>query len=199
MLPYILLALPLLLMIRAGVYTARKKRGFTINWYHELGMAGFILFLVGLASQTLIPVWGLSFESRSYVVPLQYRVNLIPFQSLSIIGRVIGQGGFPEAELFQLLGNIGMFAVPGFMFPLLWKKFEGWKQTVSVCFLMSLAIEIIQLFSGRSTDVDDLMLNTLGGLLGFLFYIGFKKTKKADVLERFKTGFFRQPGFRNGP
>ena len=34
-------------------------------------------------------------------------------------------------------------------------------------FLMSLAIEICQLFNLRATDIDDLMMNTLGALVGY--------------------------------
>lgn len=37
-----------------------------------------------------------------------------------------------------------------------------------------------QLFKGRSTDIDDLILNTLGGLLGFLIYAAIKKTNRFE-------------------
>ena len=80
-----------------------------------------------------------------------------------------------------------MFAVPGFMLPILWGKFEKLKHTVLTCFFISLAIELAQLFTGRSTDIDDLLLNTLGGLLGFLLY-ALKKTIRPDVLGKFKSG-----------
>lgn len=80
-----------------------------------------------------------------------------------------------------------MFAVPGFMLPLLWGKFENLKHTVLTCFFISLAIEIIQLFTGRSTDIDDILLNTLGGLLGFLFYCVLNKTIGHNGLNRFKV------------
>ena len=39
------------------------------------------------------------------------------------------------------------------------------------CFIISLFIELAQLFLPRATDVDDLIMNTLGGFLGFIVYM----------------------------
>lgn len=83
MLPSTLIALPIFLIVRTGINTAKIKRGSKPKIFHELGLAGFILFMVGLASQTLIPPWGFSLADP-YISPLQYRVNLIPFQTYSI-------------------------------------------------------------------------------------------------------------------
>ena len=40
-----------------------------------------------------------------------------------------------------------------------------------VVFITSLSVEIIQSFIGRSFDVDDIILNIIGGYIGYLFYI----------------------------
>lgn len=37
--------------------------------------------------------------------------------------------------------------------------------------IFSFSIEFIQYFIGRSADIDDLILNTLGGMLGFGVYL----------------------------
>ncbi|MGI6113997.1 MAG: VanZ family protein, partial [Mahellales bacterium] len=62
-------------------------------------------------------------------------------------------------------------------------KKSGILKTVAMCFLFSLAIESTQLLStfwgglaSRSFDVTDLITNTFGGLLGYLFFIVFKQT-----------------------
>lgn len=187
MLPSMLIALPVLLIVRIGINSVKKKQGYKTNMYHEFGVTVFTLFMVGLASQTLIPSWGFSFaDPLGYISPLQYRVNLIPFQSLFYIVRSFLHGGYPDNQIIQFLGNIGMFAVPGFMLPVLWEKFESLKQTVRTCFFISLSIEIIQLFTSRSTDIEDILLNTLGGLLGFLSYSALKKVIAPDSLDKFK-------------
>ena len=83
---------------------------------------------------------------------LDNSINLIPFSS-------------EGAMTYNL--NIIMFMPFGFLLPLIWKNFRNAKKVVLMGFLMSLAIEICQLFNLRATDIDDLMMNTLGALVGY--------------------------------
>ena len=52
--------------------------------------------------------------------------------------------------------------------PLLWKKYRMCRSTVRFGFCMSLAIELLQMFTYRATDINDLITNTTGAFLGFL-------------------------------
>ena len=63
--------------------------------------------------------------------------------------------------LINFLGNIIMFMPFGLFIPYLW-GISG-KKTILIGFSSSLFIEFCQLFLSRGTDVDDLILNTLGG------------------------------------
>ena len=83
---------------------------------------------------------------------LDNSINLIPFSS--------------EGAMTYIL-NIIMFMPFGFLLPLIWKNFRNAKKVVLMGFLMSLAIEICQLFNIRTTDIDDLLMNTLGTLVGY--------------------------------
>ena len=68
-----------------------------------------------------------------------------------------------------LLGNIVMF-VPFGLFPaLLWRGWRWWKSLL-VGFCTSVSIEFIQFFIGRSTDIDDVILNTAGAAVGFWLF-----------------------------
>ena len=67
----------------------------------------------------------------------------------------------------QRVLNAVMFAPFGFLLPVLWCKCRKWKVTVLAGFLLSLTIEVLQMFCFRATDVDDLLMNTLGALLGY--------------------------------
>ena len=67
----------------------------------------------------------------------------------------------------QRVLNAVMFAPFGFLLPVLWCKCRKWKVTVLAGFLLSLTIEILQMFCFRATDVDDLLMNTLGASFGF--------------------------------
>lgn len=76
----------------------------------------------------------------------------------------------------QRVLNAVMFAPLGFLLPVLWRKCRKWSVTTLTGFLLSLTIEVLQMFCFRATDVDDLLMNTLGALLGyFLAWIIFHK------------------------
>ena len=84
-------------------------------------------------------------------------VNLIPFTDEK------------NLRFFLQVGlNAVLFLPFGFLLPVLWRKCRSWKSTVAAGFLTSLGIEILQLFCYRATDVDDLIMNTLGTFLGYI-------------------------------
>lgn len=70
----------------------------------------------------------------------------------------------------QYVLNIILFVPLGLFMPLLWKRFASLQKVLSISFLFSLAIELSQLFNFRTTDIDDLLMNTLGGVLGFYLF-----------------------------
>lgn len=71
-----------------------------------------------------------------------------------------------EPLIISLAGNIGIFIPMGIFLPWLWQK--TLKQTVLISLLASLTIEICQIPQPRCSDIDDLWMNTLGGLIGWL-------------------------------
>ena len=84
-------------------------------------------------------------------------VNLMPFTDEK------------NLRFFLQVGlNAVLFLPFGFLLPVLWRKCRSWKSTVAAGFLTSLGIEILQLFCYRATDVDDLIMNTLGTFLGYI-------------------------------
>jgi glycopeptide antibiotics resistance protein len=64
--------------------------------------------------------------------------------------------------------NIILFIPLGFLLPLIWHNFRSAKNTILFGFGLSLIIEISQIFTYRATDIDDLITNTAGTLLGYL-------------------------------
>ena len=94
-------------------------------------------------------------------------LNLIPFTMLAKIYKDNGLGYF----YYLVLGNIGWFMPFGFMLPLIFKKMNTDK-IILAAFLFSLFLEVSQyvLMVGY-TELDDVFLNTLGGLLGYICLI----------------------------
>lgn len=67
----------------------------------------------------------------------------------------------------QYLLNFFLFVPMGFLVPLLWKQYRTENHVLLFGFGTSFAIEVLQMFCGRTTDVDDLLMNTLGALIGY--------------------------------
>ncbi len=76
--------------------------------------------------------------------------------------------------------NIILFIPLGFLLPMIWSAFRSAKKTIFFGLGLSAAIEISQIFTYRSTDIDDLITNTIGTLLGYLIArtINDKSSKK---------------------
>lgn len=97
----------------------------------------------------------------------QPTINWIPFSD------------FSSSNILGMVLNIVMLIPFGAFLPIYFKKFRKLSVTVCAGALMSFAIEVIQLFSYRATDIDDLLMNTLGSLLGYVIgaFIIHKKIK----------------------
>ena len=79
-----------------------------------------------------------------------------------------------EYSVNNLAGNIIGFMPLGLLLPLLFRSLRSAWKIVLVSFLFSLVFELVQLLTILgSFDVDDLLLNTIGGFLGYLFFIVF--------------------------
>lgn len=99
-----------------------------------------------------------------------YSYNLIPFKEIKRFYKyrhVVGIKSF----LINIVGNVICFMPFGFLFPIINGKGRKWYNTILAAFLLSLSVEVMQLvFKVGSFDVDDMFLNTLGGVLGYICF-----------------------------
>lgn len=89
----------------------------------------------------------------------------------------------------NVIGNIAIFLPFGFIITdMIREKAKKCNILITaiITLLTSLTIETIQMFIGRSFDVDDIILNFLGGILGFIFYIITHKVY-SYVPDKYKT------------
>ena len=93
-----------------------------------------------------------------------HSTNFMPFRE--ILRYEIGSSGFYK----QVIGNIVLF-IPFGYFMTSYCNIKNLGTISLVSLLSSAVIEIVQYFIGRSFDVDDLILNVVGGIIGFLLYI----------------------------
>lgn len=90
---------------------------------------------------------------------------------------------FSSDGVLTYLLNVIMFMPLGFLLPLLWKNKRQIAKIFGTSLLFSFLIEFCQLFNFRTTDIDDLMMNTLGGVLGFWIWKIWIKICTKDVSE----------------
>lgn len=83
----------------------------------------------------------------------------------------------PIAYIVNTLLNILLFMPLGFLMPVIWKEYRSMKKTVLFGFGVSVMIELLQMFTFRLTDIDDLIFNTIGAVAGYYIYILFLKYK----------------------
>ena len=95
-------------------------------------------------------------------------INLVP---LSSIARGFRQGG--ALFLINIVGNIVVFLPLGLLLPSIDKRFNSWVRIMIIGITISLLIETLQLVSAqRVADVDDLLLNGIGAVLGYGWHAG---------------------------
>ena len=87
----------------------------------------------------------------------------------------------------QYLLNFFLFVPIGFLVPLLWKQYRTENHVLLFGFGTSFAIEVLQMFCGRTTDVDDLLMNTLGALIGYWMFLAAERQTSFCLLRRNKT------------
>ena len=102
--------------------------------------------------------------------------NLIPFRSIYRIG-VFSPDVIDPIKI--LIGNVLLFVPFGFFVPYLLKKLRSLWKVIVISVLFSLSIELYQFsFTFRVADVDDLILNTAGAIIGYGCYRIFTFTQK---------------------
>ena len=101
----------------------------------------------------------------------EYRYNLTLFQE---IGRYYGVGirtGSWNLFWLNVIGNVCVFVPFGVFLPVLFEKCQKLITVLLFSLELSLTVEIVQLVTKvGSFDVDDLLLNTIGGMFGYLVY-----------------------------
>lgn len=169
----VLLMLPFYLLFRKPWKRERKR---------EWALGVFILFMLGLSA--------LALEGNSRFPAQMIRdarerlstgrsINMIPFHTVRTFLRHFSPGVF----MVNIVGNVVMFMPWGFGLPFLWKRRQSFLSAAFFSLLLPLFIETVQLFIGRSVDIDDIILNFAGGMLGACCY--FLIRKKSACIDDF--------------
>jgi glycopeptide antibiotics resistance protein len=142
-----------------------------ISWSDHL--LHLFLFSYGLAliSITLFPI-PLYYFNEEVPEMMKAHYNFVPLDS---IYDTLAQAVSVDVALKQVLGNVVLFFPLGFLVPLRWNYFMTMKRVLLLGLFTSCVIEFLQFaisvaihYRYRSVDMDDVLLNTLGCIVGFL-------------------------------
>jgi len=126
------------------------------DFYHDLKALVYVLYCFLL----FVLVTTNDFQS--------YSNNFIPFREIFRYKNI-----HDPLFIWNVQGNIILFIPFGFIIADLINLKSGkhniWL-TMLVSFITSISIEIIQMFIGRSFDIDDIILNLLGAIIGHLVF-----------------------------
>ena len=146
------------------------------DWKRELQLLLVYICVVVVARFAFFPfskvngeIQPLIYESAN-VFP--FRINWIPLVNLF---------DYPEMRdiLINVIGNTAMFIPLGIVWSSVYKGLDTHWKVISAGIGVFLCIEILQLpFYDRVSDVDDLLLNSLGFIIGYLLYLLAKSLKK---------------------
>lgn len=167
MIPYVLIGAIIYIIIRGIIFLIQRK---SFCFKKELASLFFVLYCVGLASQTIIPKFEFGNVGFGIIGAFEHRINLIPFKVIQETYIAVNKDHYYDYFIINFLGNILIFVPFGFFLPIIFRKMDSLKRVLFTGFAISLFIEIIQFPLYRGTDIDDLWLNTSGVLVGYLTY-----------------------------
>lgn len=135
------------------------------------------LFVVYLG----LMIWLLFFRSRGWPEGLTYQeaikqsMNLKPFYTIKNYVNVIFH--YPDSSYYtkcmiELLGNVLMFIPAGWLLPRIFPTMRKFFPFLLICIISILLVETLQLFTLLGHfDVDDVILNLIGMIIGYILYI----------------------------
>ena len=155
------------------VCATKAKRA---DWTREIQLLLVYVCIVVVARFAFFPFSKVNGEIQPLVYEsakvYPFRINWIPFVNLF---------DYPEMRdiLINVIGNTAMFIPLGIVWPSVYKGLDTHWKVISAGIGVSLCIEILQLpFYDRVSDVDDLLLNSLGFIIGYLLYLLAKLVSK---------------------
>jgi glycopeptide antibiotics resistance protein len=154
------------LWIAVRAFFAVKNKKFEIK--RELQLILVYICLIVIARFTFFPLRKVDGVIQPLVFDVAnafpFRINLIPLVNLF-------DYEIMSEAVINFVGNTTMFIPIGIIWPIVYKELDTPVKTIAAGAGLSFFIEILQLpFYDRVSDVDDLLLNTLGFAVGYGVY-----------------------------
>lgn len=178
--------LPIWIIVRMIILLKRRKKGIKFNIGDEILTNLFVIYLFFLIGITILPViiGGLGEYVEGLSLIQRCNINIVPFIDYF-------KEGFYFRGIIRNLGGNLVLLIPFILYVCIRnEKLRSLKSSVKIAFLISLSIELIQLFMNileltyiRAVDIDDLILNTLGGIIAWCIFKLMYKGKIKEIID----------------
>ncbi|MGL4451347.1 MAG: VanZ family protein [Sarcina sp.] len=145
-------------------------KGKKLNKSREFVKFMFLVYFFGVLSYTMRVMF--------YSSEFKERINLGAINYIPLVETIKMFQGSKGTALYQVIGNLIMFVPLGMFVAVLYKKSNSILKVAGISLICTLIIEVSQFFGGRGIDIDDVIINTLGGILGYLIYKVLEKPVK---------------------
>lgn len=163
--PIVIILISSIWILQRIILTIKNKK---INIKRELQLLWVYVCIIAIVRITFFPFLRVDGRVQPLILDLTNmfppRVNWIPIVSLL---------DYPQSGeiIVNVMGNVAMFIPLGIIYPIVYKELNTHKRVIGAGIGFSLCIEILQLpFYDRVTDIDDLILNSLGFVIGYVVY-----------------------------
>jgi glycopeptide antibiotics resistance protein len=142
--------------------------------------ASFIFYLLGLIFILFLNSRGGYWIDLTLIEYIKRSSNIVPFKTISLYVNAISDGSMNmDIPIKNIFGNLILFLPMGIYLPFFIKKIDKARILLIYMIILLFFIEILQLTTRKgSFDIDDFILNMLGGLIGYVFW----KTKVIQKL-----------------
>lgn len=175
-------------MLRVKFFSHRKINSSGFREFLLSLFAGYLAFLVIMlfTPNSYIANSGINLTNENFDFVGNFKdrissgawgVNLVPFRT---IRNYVKYSGFLHT-MINIFGNIIIFVPFGILLAEIFPKTRNILKILGITFATSFFVEFIQFFIGRSVDIDDLILNLLGSVIGYFIWkkiLRFKFAKK---------------------
>ncbi|MDQ0157944.1 VanZ family protein [Robertmurraya andreesenii] len=132
----------------------------------------FVIYLLALVVLLFLGTRGFFWSDQSLIDYIRSSSNFVPFKTISLYITALFDGSMNmDIPIKNLFGNFLMFLPMGIYLPYYIKKINKVSSFVVTMVLLFFVIELVQVVTRRgSFDIDDLILNLLGALIGFAIW-----------------------------
>lgn len=178
----ILISIPFIIILNILFFKMQKRSDLKFSTKRVIWNTLFAIYILVVMSITIFPI----IINTQRTIDVSATINFVPFkETINSFNSLLDSFSTLFAiKLFlvNVLGNILLFTPLGFLLPIVNSNINNIRPIFKISLIATISIELIQFITSlsggfRVTDIDDVILNILGGLFGFLIFTLFSKVK----------------------